>query len=96
MAGSGLTWAVLAGATAGLGVTVIMRELLPAQPQLAAALDRLAPARVASVPPTAQEPAGEPASTSGLESRVGRAVQRHLPKTKYIRNTRRQVWQKLL
>jgi len=79
MVGSELTLAVLAGATAGLGLTVTVRELLPAQPQLAAALDRLAPARVSPTQPVAQEPAGAAASTGGLEARVGRAVQRHLP-----------------
>jgi pilus assembly protein TadC len=79
MPGSGLTMAVLAGATTGLGLTVIVRELLPAQVQLAAALDCLAPARVAPTQPVAQEPSGEAASTSALETRVGRAVQRYLP-----------------
>jgi pilus assembly protein TadC len=85
MAGSGLTLAVLAGATAGLGLTVIVRELLPAQPQLAAALDRLAPARAASTQLIAQEPAGEAGSTSALEARVGRAVQRHLAGAPLVR-----------
>jgi Flp pilus assembly protein TadB len=85
MAGSGLTLAVLSGATAGLGLTVIVRELLPAQPQLAAALDRLAPARVAPTQPVEQEPAGEAARTSALEARVGRAVQRHLAGAPLVR-----------
>jgi Flp pilus assembly protein TadB len=85
MAGSGLTLAVLAGATAGLGLTVIVRELLPSQPQLAAALDRLAPARVASAQPVEQEPAGEAASTSALEARVGRAAQRYLTGAPLVR-----------
>jgi Flp pilus assembly protein TadB len=82
---SGMTWAMLAGATAGLGVTVIVRELLPAQPQLAAALDRLTPGRVTASQPTAQEPAGESASTSGLEARVGRIAQRHLAEAPLLR-----------
>jgi Flp pilus assembly protein TadB len=85
MAGSGLTLAVLAGATAGLGLTVIVRELLPAQPQLAAALDRLAPARVAPAQPVEQEPAGEAASTGALEARVGRAAQRYLTGAPLVR-----------
>jgi Flp pilus assembly protein TadB len=78
MAGPGLTLAVLAGATCGLGLTVIVRELLPAEPQVAAALDRLAPTRVAATHAVEREPAGETASTSSLEERVGRLAQRYL------------------
>ena len=73
---TGLTAAVLLGATSGLGATLIVRELLPTDPQLAAALDRLAPTRTRA--DTAEEPAGDQASTSRLEHRVGRWAQRHL------------------
>lgn len=85
MAGPGLTFAVLAGATVGLGLAVIVRELLPGQPQLAAALDRLAPTRVIPTQPVEQEPAGDAASTSALEVRVGRIAQRHLAGTPGVR-----------
>ena len=78
MAGPGLTFAVLAGATVGLGLAVIVRELLPGQPQLAAALDRLTPTRAIPTQPVEQEPAGDAARTSALEARVGRIAQRHL------------------
>ena len=40
---TGWTLGVLAGATAGLGATVVVRELLPREPHLATALERLAP-----------------------------------------------------
>jgi pilus assembly protein TadC len=72
-----LTATVLAGAAAGLGVALVVRELLPAQPQLAAALDRLAPPRP-NAAPTAQEPIGDAASTRRLETRVGLLTLRYL------------------
>jgi pilus assembly protein TadC len=78
--GTALMLALLAGGTAGLGVTLVVRELLPAQPQLAAALDRLAPPPLARTTNAAAVQLGDddPAGTSGLETRVGLAVQRHL------------------
>ena len=79
---TGLTAAVLLGATSGLGATLIVRELLPTDPQLAAALDRLAPTRTRA--DTAEEPAGDQASTSRLEHRVGRWAQRHLTDTPLV------------
>jgi Flp pilus assembly protein TadB len=75
--GGALTATVLAGAVAGLGVALVVRELLPAQPQLAAALDRLAPPRP-NAAPTAQEPPGDAARTGRLETRVGLLAQRYL------------------
>ena len=42
---SALQLAILAGATFGLGVALILWRLAPAQPDLATALDRLAPER---------------------------------------------------
>jgi len=84
MTGPILAGMVLAGATVGLGVTVIVRDLLPAQPQLAAALARLAPTPRIAAGPARQEPAGEPASTSGLETRVGLFTQRHLHRLSFL------------
>ena len=68
MATAGLTAAVLTGATAGLGVTLIVRELLPRQPQLASALDRLAPRRLVTSLPTATNTAGPAAPASASTS----------------------------
>jgi pilus assembly protein TadC len=85
--GTALTLALLAGGTAGLGVTLVVRELLPAQPALAAALDRLAPpppARTADAK-AVQPGDDDPARTSGLETRVGLAVQRHLDSLPMLR-----------
>jgi len=79
-----LTGMVLAGVTVGLGVTLIVRELLPAQPQLAAALDRLAPISRLTATALLEEPVGEPASTSGLETRVGLFTQRHLHRLAFL------------
>ncbi|MHB8913310.1 MAG: type II secretion system F family protein [Lysobacter sp.] len=74
----GLTATVLAGATGGLGLALLVRELLPAQPQLAAALDRLAPPPPPNTAPGADEPVRDAASTRALETRVGLLAQRHL------------------
>lgn len=73
----GLTATVLVGGTGGLGLALLVRELLPAQPQLAAALDRLAAPSLNTVP-TAVEPVGDAATTRALETRVGLLAQRHL------------------
>jgi Flp pilus assembly protein TadB len=90
--GTGLTLALLTGGAAGLGVTLIVRELLPAQPALAAALDRLAPPRLT---PTATAPTvpdhDEAASTRGLETRVGLAVSRHLDSLPFLRVPTREL-----
>ena len=92
---TGLTLAVLAGATAGLGATLIVRELLPSQPQLAAALERLQPpqlARTASPPATDSEPDGRPAGgTSSLETRVGLRLQRQLEGARFVRIPTREL-----
>ncbi len=79
---TGLTLAVLAGGTAGLGLTLIVRELLPSAPQLASALDRLAPPLPG---PLVAAPADEPAGTSSLETRVGLRLQRHLEGAPFVR-----------
>jgi len=98
MATAGLTAAVLTGATAGLGVTLIVRELLPRQPQLASALDRLAPRRLVTSLPASTDTAGPagpaaPASagTTSLELRVGLLVQRSLADTALIRIPAREL-----
>jgi Flp pilus assembly protein TadB len=75
---AGLTATVLAGATGGLGLALLVRELLPAQPQLAAALDRLASPPPPNTAPAADEPVGDAASTRALEMRVGLLAQRYL------------------
>jgi Flp pilus assembly protein TadB len=75
---AGLTATVLAGATGGLGLALLVRELLPARPQLAAALDRLAPPPPSNTAPVADEPIGDAASTRALETRVGLLAQRYL------------------
>ena len=73
---TGLTAAVLLGATSGLGATLIIGALLPTDPQLAAALARLAPTQTSA--DTIEEPAGDQPRTGRLEHRVGRWAQRHL------------------
>jgi pilus assembly protein TadC len=85
---TGLTLAALAGGTAGLGLTLIVRELLPSAPQLASALDRLAPPLPGSL---VAAPAGELAGTSSLETRVGLRLQRHLEGATFVRIPRREL-----
>ena len=76
---AGLTWALLGGATAGLGVVLIARELLPSQPQLAAALERLQPPKFTPTTAAAVEAEGaQAAGTSALETRVGQRLLRPL------------------
>ena len=82
---AGLTAAVLLGATGGLGVTLIARELLPSDPHLASALDRLAPTRIGLDAPAVQEPAAGDGSTGALEHRVGVWAQRHLVDAPFVR-----------
>ena len=82
---AGLTAAVLFGATGGLGVTLIVRELLPSDPQLASALDRLAPTRIGVDAPAVQEPTGDDGSTGALEHRVGIWAQHYLVDAPFVR-----------
>jgi len=82
---AGLTAAALFGATGGLGVTLIARELLPSDPQLASALDRLGPTRIGLDAPAVQEPAAGDGSTGALEHRVGIWAQRHLVDAPFVR-----------
>jgi hypothetical protein len=80
-----LTLTVLAGGTIGLGVTVIVRELLPSDPQLAAALDRMRPPPLTltartSTPNTSPSLASsrQDGGTQAWETRVGAWSQRRL------------------
>ena len=81
---AGLTAAMLLGATGGLGVTLIVRELLPSDPQLASALDRLAPTRPGADTPAVQTPAADLGGTGALEHRVGIWAQRHLTGAPFV------------
>ena len=81
---AGLTVAVLLGATGGLGVTLIVRELLPSDPQLASALDRLAPTRPGPNVPAAPEPVAGDGGTGALEHRVGIWAQGHLTGAPFV------------
>ena len=71
----GLTAAVLAGAAVGLGLTLLLRALLPGEPQLAAALDRLAPPRPSPAPDPPAGVDGVGGRGAGLELWLGRRLQ---------------------
>ena len=81
---AGLTVAMLLGATGGLGITLIVRELLPSDPQLASALDRLAPTRSGAATPAVGEPVAGAGGTGALEHRVGIWAQRHLSGAPFV------------
>ena len=81
---AGLTAAMLLGATGGLGVTLIVRELLPSDPQLASALDRLAPTRSGAAAPAVGEPVEDAGGTGALEHRVGIWAQRYLADAPFV------------
>jgi hypothetical protein len=67
-----LQMAIAAGCLAGLGLTLIVWRLVPAQPHLMTALERLAPERAGGdLTPGA--------GAGGLQDRLGRWVQRHVP-----------------
>jgi pilus assembly protein TadC len=86
-----LTAALLLGALAGLGLALIVRELLPSDPQLASALARLAPARVGTAAPALEQPATDPGSTGALEHRVGLWAQRYLLDAPFVRVPTREL-----
>lgn len=88
---AGLTAAALFGATGGLGVTLILRELLPSDPQLASALHRLAPARIGAQAPAVAEPVEDGGSTGKLEHRVGIWAQRYLIDAPFVRIPTREL-----
>ena len=65
-------WVVAAGLLAGLGLWLLLRELLPSAPRLDAAVNRLdAPAAAA---PVAAAPAGGGGRRAGLAARIGAAL----------------------
>jgi pilus assembly protein TadC len=68
-----VTAIILAGALAGLGLAMVLAWLVPAQPDLASALDRLDPAHART-----QAPVPGIADTD-LATRVGLRLQRQLP-----------------
>lgn len=69
---TGLQLAIAAGALVGLGLATVLWQLVPAQPDLASALARLAPERATG--------AGEPVVVgAGPSDRAGIWLHRHLP-----------------
>ena len=68
-----MTALILAGATAGLGLAIVVAWWVPAQPDLAGALDRLDPSRIPTVAVTAGDTGAD------LTDRLGLWVHRHLP-----------------
>lgn len=78
---TGLQLALLAGGLIGLGTTLLVVRLLPAEPDLADALDRLAPNRVRAV---------APAAASGKE-RLGLWAIRVLPRVLWVRTPTREL-----
>jgi Flp pilus assembly protein TadB len=87
---AGLTAAVLLGATGGLGAALIVRELLPSDPHLASALNRLAPTPVRAGAPAVEQPAGD-GGTAALEHRVGVWAQRYLLDAPFVRIPAREL-----
>ena len=75
---TGLQLALAAGALVGLGVAGLLWRVLPAHPDLATALDRLAPQRSVS------HPVPTPSTASG-QDRVGLWVMRTLPVASWAR-----------
>jgi Flp pilus assembly protein TadB len=88
---AGLTAALLLGALGGLGLALIVRELLPSDPHLASALARLAPARVGTAAPALEQPAAEQGSTGALEHQVGLWAQRYLLDAPFVRVPTREL-----
>jgi Flp pilus assembly protein TadB len=78
---TGLQLAVLAGGLVGLGITLLVVRLLPAEPDLADALERVAPKRVR---------AAAPAAASGKE-RLGLWAIRGLPPVVWVRTPTREL-----
>lgn len=87
----GLTWAVVGGATAGLGVVLIARELLPSQPQLAAALERLQPPRLTPTTAVVEVEGAQAKGSGALESRVGQRLLRPLQDAPFVHLPEREL-----
>lgn len=81
---TGLQVMIAAGALIGLGLAVLAARLMPAEPDLADALDRLSPQRRV---PIAAQPG---ASTSGRE-RVGVWAIKHLPPALWVRTPTKEL-----
>lgn len=79
---TGLRMMLLAGALIGLGVTLLTVRLLPAEPDLAAALDRLTP--------TARRPMSRTGPATGKE-RLGLWALRALPAGLWVRTPTREL-----
>jgi hypothetical protein len=67
-----MTGIILAGALAGLGAAMVVAWVIPAQPELASALDRLDPTH-------SRTPSTAPSTDTGPADRVGRRLLRQLP-----------------
>jgi len=80
---TGLQLVLLAGGLVGLGISLLVVRLLPAEPDLADALDRLAPHR-------ARPPAAATAAGSGKE-RLGLWALRVLPSGLWVRTPAREL-----
>lgn len=80
---AGLQLALVAGGLTGLGVALLVVRLVPAQPDLADALDRLAP-----VMPHATQAAAAPTTT---QERVGVWAMRALPPGLWVRTPHREL-----
>lgn len=92
MSSGALAAQLLSGGAVGLGVTLIVREVLPREPQLSAALERLAPPRLSPNVPVTAWPDGEPAGGSASwETRVGLLAQRHLADVAFVQIPTREL-----
>jgi len=83
---TGLQLALIFGGLIGLGAAGLLWRLTPAHPDLASALDRLAPERSLTRPAAAPSPA-----SLSAEDRVGLWVMRTLPVTGWTRLPRREL-----
>ncbi len=79
-----LQLAVAAGCVAGLGLTLVVWRLVPADPHLMSALERLAPDR-------ASLDLGISGGPTGLQDRLGMWVQRHVPMPRWLRVPTREL-----
>jgi len=79
--------AILAGCLVGGGLAIIIVPLLPAQPHLSAALDRLNPDRSAA----AALPVLDPTTAPDLTDKVGLWAQRQLPAVLWFRVPTKQL-----
>jgi Flp pilus assembly protein TadB len=80
---TGLQLVLLAGGLMGLGISLLVTRLLPAEPDLADALDRLAPHRTRA--------AATAATTSSGKERLGLWALRALPSALWVRTPTREL-----